>query len=700
MAAGGDIIGSSTHIGNVHQAARLLAADRVEVPRGLEPNLPFRTACFVGREKALARLDAALATPGGVVVQALHGLGGVGKSTLAAQWAAANASEFSLIWWITADSTAAVSEGLAGLADALQPDFTRTTSAGQAVAVQERAAWAKRWLARHRGWLVVLDNVSHPRDVEGLMAAARGGRFLITSRLATGWHRITTARVRLDVLAEDEALRLLGQIAVGDSRAAAGWDGAAGLCAELGYLPLAIEQAAAYLHQTSLTPASYLALLAEDPAAMYDQAARGSDAERSIARIWRITLDALADTPAGHVLRILAWWAPQAIPRSLLDPLGAPAQVTTALGDLAAYNMITLDQGAVSVHRLVQAVARTPDPDDPHRQPADIDTARDQATILLDRASPTTVDKPVQWPTWRELLPHITALSDHTTPATDTDTTSRLLDRTAMFLENQGAPARAVAYLQRALAHEETVWGSDHPTTLTIRSHLTYAYRAAGELARAILLSEQVLADCERVLKDDHPHTLIARNNLANAYRAAGKLDHAIPLYERALADCERVLEDDDPTTLVSRNNLAGAYQEARDLRRAIPLFVQVLGEREQVLGRTHPDTLASRNDLALAWWVAGILDRATPLYEQTLADCRQVLGDDHPTTLTARNGLASAYESAGELDRAIPLFEQTLADCRRVLSDDHPITKVVRGNLEAARRTANLSGGLPSRRR
>ncbi|NAS20079.1 tetratricopeptide repeat protein [Herbidospora sp. NEAU-GS84] len=742
----------------------LRLVDQVAAPSHLV-NIPAGHAqVFVGRGEELAVLGEALPSPrpgaeptGAVVVAALHGLGGIGKSTLAARYAAAHAGVFNPVWWITADTPASIEAGLAGLATALQPELARV------VPSPVLAARAAGWLACHTGWLLILDNVTDPAHIAALLDRTLTGRVLVTSRLGQGWHRFGAKVLRLEVLDPDAAIRLLSTIATGeglnpvtdtagttgdpdiavDTGAGAGLavlDGAAELVEALGFLPLAIEQAAAYLHQNQLTPRAYLDLLATHPAVMFGQAAEGGDAGRTIARIWRITLDQLtAATPlAGELLRILAWYAPERIPRTLLDGLAEAPVLQQALGRLAAYNMITLYQEGITVHRLVQAVARTPHPDDPHRRPADVTTARQNTTTLLNQALPD-VDDPARWPDWRRLLPHIDALTGHAPAALDNDDISYLMDRAGTFLRGQGALARAIGYLQRAHQADQRLHGPDHLDTMTSRNNLAYAYLAAGDLGRAIPLFEQTLADRVRVLGGDHPDTLISRSNLANAYREAGDLGRAIPLFEQTLADSVRVLGGDHPHTLafrislayayraagqlsraillfeqnladqvrvlggdhphtlISRSNLAGAYRAAGELSRAILLFEQTLADQVRVLGGDHPHTLASRSNLAGAYRAAGELSRAIPLYEQTLADCVRVLGGDHPHTLTTRNNLASAYQEAGELSRAIPLHEQALADCVRVLGGDHPDTLQSRNNLAGAYQAAgDLGRAIP----
>lgn len=474
------IIATGDHATNVQTTLppeALRPVDEVPAPPGLV-NVPEHARQFVGRHTELAGLERALeaAGAGPVVVAAVHGLGGIGKSTLAARYAAghARAGTFNPVWWITADTPASIESGLAALAAALQPELAAIVPA------QVLAQRAAGWLACHTGWLLVLDNLTHPGHIAGLLGRTMAGRVLVTSRLGEGWHRLGASVLRLDVLADEEAIDLLTQVTTA-GRPGGELDGAAELVSELGCLPLAVEQAGAYLHQTRLSPRAYLDLLAAHPAVMYDQAAEGGDAERTIARIWRLTLDRLTATPlAGDLLRILAWYAPEQIPRSLLDGLAKAPLVQQALGRLAAYNMITLDDAGITVHRLVQAVARTGDPADPHRQPGDIDTARAHAIKLLDQALPDRYEDPAAWSRWRALLPHMDAVFERTPPNVDTADAHELLLATGLFLEGQGAVGRALAYLQRCMTLAERVYDPDHPAVLLARASLAYAYHSAG----------------------------------------------------------------------------------------------------------------------------------------------------------------------------------------------------------------------------
>ena len=596
-------------------------------------NLPERPELFVGRVDELYQLDKSLARLGGVVVQAVHGLGGIGKSALAARWGSLNFTRYNPVWWISADTQAAIDGGLASLALALN------TSLGRALPPETLREWAVQWLATHKDWLVILDNVNDPSDVKALLARTTTGRFLITSRRATGWHGIATP-IKLGLMKEGEAVELL--VAIGVSRGLSDLTEAAMLCEELGYLPLAVEQAGAYLTETGINARDYMDLLARYPAEMYRETAEGGDASRTVARIWDATLDRFVDEPlAGELLRILAWYAPDRIPRRIVDEAGQQLDVLRALGRLAAYSMIVIDGEFISMHRLVQAVARTSDTKSPYRTAGNIADARLRATALLEAALPDD-DTAEAWSAWEALLPHIDALASHVPPESDTGAIANIITRGALFRIGVDSDVQAIPYLERALDFCGRVLGYDHRATMACWNNLAFAYFSTGELTSAIFFCERNLEDHLQVLGRDHPDTLISRNNLAYAYQLSGDPARAIPLYEENLEDRIRILGPEHPKTLASRNNLAHAYKSAGDPARAIPLYERNLEDRIRILGPEHPKTLASRNNLAHAYMSAGDLARATSLFERNVDDGSGVLPNRSTLTESSRLGLAA----------------------------------------------------------
>ncbi|MEV0680278.1 tetratricopeptide repeat protein [Actinosynnema sp. NPDC050436] len=636
--------------------------------------VPVGSGVFVGRAAELKRLDAVLTPSGRAGVAVIHGLGGVGKSTLAARFAERRSDRFALVWWVAADSPAAIGTGVARLAVALAPEAAP-------LPLEQRVELGLRWLASHDDWLLVLDDVTGPADAVELLERVRTGSILITSRHGRGWRSVPT--VPLGVLAADEASEMLARVVRAEWPEARLRDGER-LCAELGWLPLAIEQAGAYLAQTRVTPTAYLELLARFPAETYAALAEGEDPQRTIARVWKVTLDRLADTPlAGQILHVLAWYAPDSIPRALFDRYADDPAVLSAFGRLAAYSMITLREQTLDVHPLVQAVTRTPDPADPCRQAEDIARARATATVLLsDSITGRDPVSPEDRQVFQVALPHTRALLAHTRPDDDLPETCVLAARLGNHLSDRGDATTAVDFLVRAASSLSRLHTPEHPTTLTAQNNLAVAYQRAGDPQSAIRLFEITLADRERVLGPDHPDTLASRNNLATGYQEIGDLESATPLYERTMADSERLRGPDDPYTALARNNLAGAYRVAGDVERAITLYEQALVDTERLLGRDHPSTLTVRHNLACSYDLRGDSDRAIAQLQATVADRQRVLGTDHPDTLLSLNELANTYATTDRPERAIPLWEAVLVDREQVLGHDHPDTLLTRKAL------------------
>jgi tetratricopeptide (TPR) repeat protein len=672
---------------------------------------------FVGRDEELAELDAALADGASVITT---GLGGVGKSTLAHRYAETHRDRYNPVWWIDAEERAEIESGLAALARRLYPESAHLPDL-------EAAAWGRSWLSCHDGWLVILDNATAPADVADLLNDGISGRFLLTSRLATGWEELASP-IPLGVLGSEQAFEIMARTA---GRAEL-LKGSEALCEALGNLPLAVRMAAAYMRENNISAAHYLDRLVDPGGEVIAWTRTAGNPERTVARIWLVSLRRITDahgTFALDLLRILAWFAPTDIPVSLLRGIPGRSiyEIDEALGRLRAYTLITGDQDEITVHRMVQAAARYAAKEEIAIAQA-VETARRSALHLLSIAAPSSAVQALEaWVVWRRLVPHVDALTSRTAPQHDDAASLALLDREASYLRKQRQVARAIPLFERvvsgaircfgpddpqtlfyrnnlaiavraagdlqratplleqSVADRERVLGPEHLDTLTSRNNLASAYRNAGDLRRAIALYEQVLTERERILGPEHPDTLDARNGLGSAYRTAGDLRRAIPLYEQTLTDRERILGPEHPDTLLSRSNLAYAYRLAGDLQRAVPLYEQVLSERERILGLAHPETLLSRNNLAYAYRASGDLARAIPMYEQTLTDRERILGPEHLDTLTSRNNLAYAYRASGDPGRALPLYEQTLAERERILGPEHPGTLLSRNNLASA---------------
>ncbi|MGD1224843.1 tetratricopeptide repeat protein, partial [Streptomyces krungchingensis] len=508
-------------------------------------NLPaLDSRVFHGRDSALAALQGLQATGTGIVTQTVRGMGGVGKSTLVLHHAHAHlAAGHGPVWWIDASSTAAISAGLASLAAAVNPVHA-------ALPLDEGADWAITWLQGRTGWLLVFDNAEEPADLQPYLGRLSTGQTLVTTRRDLPWRDLGTP-LRLDTLTAEASVKVLQEIT--GRRADSDVAGLVELAEELGHLPLALQQAGAYLAQTRSSAAGYLARLRADPADVLATTAPGDPQQRTIARLWSVTLDALqtTDPRAAELLRVLAYYAPDSLPRRVLSSsFPSDQDVDHALGVLAAYSMITLDDETVTVHRLVQTVLRstTPAPTPrPRRRrfwtalhrsrPAGPPHPSEAAVKWLHAAVPSGSPEDVQsWPDWTRLLPHVQAVDKYHEGVSELAALAALLNRTAFYLRARGQASQALPLAERALAVSEAVFGPEHPDTAIRLSNLASTFSALGRHGEALPLAERVLAVSEAVFGPEHPDTAIRLSNLATTFRDLGRHAEALPLAERALA--------------------------------------------------------------------------------------------------------------------------------------------------------------------
>lgn len=594
VAAGGDMeqVATGDHVTQIRRAtvlpAQALALGPLTTPVRY---LPWRTELFVGRGDELAALDEALSEPGGVAVHAVHGLGGVGKSTLAACWAARRLTDFNPVWWITAETAADVGAGLDALSRALQPSLVGVLAEE---ALRERAL---QWLADHGDWLIILDNVADPAHIKPLLERAPRGRFLITTRLGPTTWRGLARLVSLDVLQLSEAVELFTRTSHGSA------DGVEQLCAELGCLPLAVDQAAAYCREAGISPREYSELLARYPAAMHAAVPEGGEAERTVARVWRVTTDRLGGSLAEMILRIIAWWAPDGIPRSYLSPLGDPLRVTEAIRRLAAHSLVTVRDGTLSVHRLVQAVVRAPQPEDsaPAGAADPVEAARLLAVMLLggealrlqaELPSPEEIAEAMKSGEGRVYATHVEALAAHSSCEQDTGETAELFVNAALWLMLVGPSRRAAALGERGWSAALRLFGPDDELTLLARGALD-AYRLAMEAWNArdpesMETAMRALAERFGSPSASTPDPDVELEERVRKAADAGDYSRALALSEESVQHYRRRYGDTAFMTLLARGQQLYYVFQAEGLVRAVERARSLLRDVEDAYGESE----------------------------------------------------------------------------------------------------------------
>ncbi|MET7402030.1 tetratricopeptide repeat protein [Dactylosporangium sp. NPDC005572] len=611
------------------------------------------------------RIDLARAARAGrtaVLTQVLSGMGGVGKTQLAAQFARqlAASGELDVLVWVTAAGQDAI---VAGYAEAARALHLADANTDPQTAAERFTGWLERTDQR---WLIVLDNLDTPADATGWWAPAnRNGRAVVTTRRRDAvLHTDHRTMIDVGLFTPGEAVAYLSH-AIGTP---AEPDEVAGLAADLGYLPLAMAQAAAFIRDRGIDCATYRRRLADQRERLADltpaEDALPDDHRSTVAATWALSLDAADTSPPRGLARPLLDIA------ALLDPNGIPAAlfttsavrehlshiladtaaaagpgigvqpVTDALHNLHRLNLITHDHttGTVRIHALIQRATR----DQLHP---------DQLGALAHATADALAG------TWPEveraayaqtLHANTTALRDNTGDHLLTPDAHEVLFTAASSLGDAGLVQRAITVFQDL--HEDClrVLGPDHPGTLATRHNLAWWRGEAGDPAGAATTFEQLLTDYLRVLGPDHPGTLATRYHLARWRGEAGDHADAATTFEQLLTDQLRVLGPDHPGTLATRRNLARWRGEAGDHADAATALDQLLTDYLRVLGPDHPGTLATRNNLARWRGEAGDPAGAATALDQLLTDYLRVLGPDHPDTLATRNNLASWRGEAG----------------------------------------------------
>jgi tetratricopeptide (TPR) repeat protein len=654
-------------------------------------NIPIRVPeHFLGREDSLGAIEVALGRyEGRVAITALHGLRGVGKTTLAAAYAERHRGNYRATWWIRAQT-----------ADGMRADLVALGVRLDWVAADEKeepalAVVVERLRHEGEGILLVFDNAINADGLKPYLPRGGSARVLVTSN-AHAWRGVASpVEIRLwpKEIGADYLIARTGRAA---ERAAAEV-----LSDALGGLPLAHEQAAAYCERLETSLADYRKRFEATPARMLDTE-RDAPAEYhdrlTVAKTFALAIDEAAKLhPAAEPLIVhAALLAPEPIPLFLFsearEKFGAPLALVLegdgldeAVAALRAFALvdretiaderdpaITID--CIRLHRLVRQVAAAR---------CEGEAREGVRRILIEAVAAVypgdVFSDPKAWPLARRLDALALALVgvDVELPKGAEERAADLLSSLDAYRHGVlAAYAEARRLSERALAIREKVLGPEHPGTATGLMSLAGLLQAQGDIAGARPLFERALAINEKVLGPEHPDTASSLNNLATLLQAQGDLAEARPLFERALAIREKVLGPEHPYTASSLNNLACLLQDQGDLAAARPLFERDLAISEKVLGPEHPDTATSLANLARMLLDQGDLAAARPLNERALAIKEKVLGPEHPGTATSLSNLARLLCDLGETDKAEPLVLRAIAIGDKALGAEHPLTR------------------------
>jgi tetratricopeptide (TPR) repeat protein len=620
-------------------------------------NVPNRNADFTGRDAILEKLHEDL--EGGrraaVLAHALYGLGGVGKTQVALEYAHRYQSDYDLIWWIPAEQPQGISLALAELADRLgfQTSDNAAEAAGVALERLRRGAVGR--------WLLVFDNAVDPEDLKPYLPA-RSGHIVITSRNHAWSHQAVPLEVDIFTRSESVA-HLMSHVPGLNSR------DAEKISAAVGDLPLAIEQAAAWLAETGMPTALYVERLTTQTASALGLN-KPFDYAMPVAATWNLALDRLRQrSPAAvRLLQILAFCAPAPIAMTLLysdqmneslppfdAALNEPLMLGQLVGDISRLALVKIDQASNSlqIHRLVQAVIRSQMSEQEQGQ------ARHEVHKILVGARPEQgeTDDPANWSIYDIIWPH---LEPSQAAKCDQDSTRQLLIDWVRYQWKRGEFESALSLadgLQNLWARQ---LGPDHRQTLHLQFQIGNVLRSQGRFTESRDLDTHVLERQQAKLGSDHPDSLKTAGGLGADLRALGDYQQALRVAQDTHERWKNQLGEDYPWTLAAAHNLAYSLHLVGDFSAALDLAQETLDRQRRVLPPNHPNTLLFMASLAMDLRAAGDFKGSVDLLRNTCERYRAVLGDDMLETLRTAASLAISLRRAGTLREAMELTQET----------------------------------------
>jgi Domain of unknown function (DUF4062)/Tetratricopeptide repeat/NB-ARC domain len=621
-------------------------------------NLPNRNADFTGRGAILEKLHDELAADGKAVVlaRALYGLGGVGKTQVALEYAHRYQADYELLWWIPAEQPQGISLALADLAERL--GFQASDSAAEAAKV------ALERLRSHAGrWLLIFDNAEEPAELEDyLPAASRHGHVIVTSRNHAWSHRAEPLEV--DIFRREESVTHLLRHVHGLRP-----NDAATISAAVGDLPLAIEQAAAWLADTGMPAALYTQQLATQAASALGLN-KPPDYALPVAATWNLSLARLRERSlaAVRLLQILAFCSPEQISMDLLysdemneslrpfdETLGEKFMLGRVIAEISRLALVKVDHGSNSlqIHRLVQAVIRSQMTEEERQE------TRHEVHKILVGARPREgeTDDPANWPTYDIIWPH---LEPSRAEQCGQESTRQLLVDWVRYQWKRGEFESALSQANPLQALWTQQLGPDHQQTLHLQFQIANVLRSLGRFSEARDLDTDVLERQRAVLGVNHPDALRTAGGLGGDLRALGEYEQALSVsrdtYERWKSHFGR----DHVWTLAAAHNMASSLRLVGDYVAARGLDQETLDREQRALPRDHPNVLLSQASLALDMRAAGESRESVDVLRDTLARYQGVLGEDTLETLRTAASLAVSLRKAGEQSEAMILAQDT----------------------------------------
>jgi tetratricopeptide (TPR) repeat protein len=651
---------------------------------GIPSNIPLSSVVqFVGREEELLAVHEKLQEAATVAISSVSGMGGVGKTELALQYAYSKLREEAYpggICWIQAS----VQDMGIGILDFARNQLGLPQPPEILNTVPQQVKWVcDRW--QGKPILLVLDDVVDYQAVQPYLQQLDSRfRVLMTTRLKLG---TPGKRLELEVLTEGAALELLRVLVDDAERINSQLADAQRLCERLGYLPLGLELVGRYLaHKQDLSLLEMLGRLqAKRLEAKALVKAKEMTAQLGVAAAFELSWVELPE--AARVLSgLLSLFALAPISWELVEQC-LPEEDEEELEDCRDEELLgrsllsRVGQRRYELHQLIREFFAVK----LERELGDIAEGLQRRFALVLTEVAKTIPQIVTLDVIarvEEALPHLAVVAEGLTPLVEDEDTIWSFVGLASAAQAQSRWQEAEHWLTNCLQMTKTRFGDNHPNVATSLNNLAYLYSSQGRYEQAEPLFLQALELSKRLLGDNHSHVATSLNNLALFYSAQGRYKQAEPLFLQALELSKRLLGDNHSHVVTTLNNLAGLYNAQGRYNEAEPLYLQALELYKRLLGDNHPDVAMSLNNLAGLYSAQERYNEAESLYLQALELNKRLLGDNHPDVAMSLNNLAYLYSAQGQYEQAEPLYLQALELRKRLLGDNHPDVANTLNNL------------------
>jgi len=530
--------------------------------------------------------------------------------------------------------------------------------------IKERIRAARAWFAENTNYLLVLDDVTDFSVFEkDMLRFGMRGKLLITTRFQDQAVIGVPQPFELWSLSADDAAGLLLHRSERSDDSANRAD-ATKLVEALGCLPLAIEQASAFLHwHPNCSIAAFLSDFQKRKLSVFEIGS-DEDVRENVRTTWDISIAKIGKKHpfAKGLMTLSSFLAPDDIPKEFARYY-FPVQGTAekALDVLQRYSLIHRGelQELYSIHRLLQECVLMPFKD--YTKKGYLQTAVDNLLNVFT-AFEQDIEKDCEI-----LLPHVSVCADHIQNySIHSRTAWKLLYKASAYLSEQARYAAAEPLLGQLIGG---VRQEEDPKDV----EKIKQYQAAAQ-------STKTLAD---ILTESDPLAMARElNNLASSYLDQGRYSAAVPLSIRSLEITEHILGKDHYYVAISLNTLAEIYRGQGHYLDAEPLFIRSLHIRERVLGKDHFDVATILNNLGLMYNIQGRYSEAEPLLTRALDICKRIPGQDDLNVTKAMGNLAVLYYSQGRYSEAETLLIDALNNYERLFGKDHHNVALVLNNL------------------